>query len=311
MMAGQYNGLADLLLAATRALATSQNKPSSFATVPTLRIPPTKRWASDYTSSSGSESDSTTPMARKRGSRARHPYRRPKVEPVSNDDDDHDINARRKPTRGPAQHNEVEKKRRAYLSSCYVDLKMLVPSIANVKASNVTILQTAAGHVQELDATAEKLTAQLRAARRRREELEAQVATLRAQQRLATKAAWSPPSVGDSSGYESCGMDDEGTSAVVPDTLSAVVDDDRVVLPSFTDTVACMSAPAWGAKTKGGRMGAAPNGIDLLMLLASAGAQYAPGAAMADADADAYAYAYADGAAQGGRRHARKPARFM
>ena len=62
--------------------------------------------------------------------------------------DDHDINARRKPTRGPAQHNEVEKKRRAYLSSCYVDLKMLVPSIANVKASNVTILQTAAGHVQ-------------------------------------------------------------------------------------------------------------------------------------------------------------------
>ena len=63
---------------------------------------------------------------------------------MSNDDDDHDINARRKPTRGPAQHNEVEKKRRAYLSSCYVDLKMLVPSIANVKASNVTILQTAA-----------------------------------------------------------------------------------------------------------------------------------------------------------------------
>ena len=164
---------------------------------------------------------------------------------------------------------------------------------------------------QELDATAEKLTAQLRAARRRREELEAQVATLRAQQRLATKAAWSPPSVGDSSGYESCGMDDEGTSAVVPDTLSAVVDDDRAVLPSFTDTVTCMSAPAWGAKTKGGRMGAAPNGIDLLMLLASAGAQYAPGAAMADVDADAYAYAYADGAAQGGRRHARKPARFM
>jgi len=298
-MAGQYNGLADLLLAATRALDTTQNA-TSIATVPCMRIAPTKRWSAEDSSSSGSgsESDSATPMARKRaGSRARHPYRRSKVDSPTHESEDED---RRKPLRGPAQHNEVEKRRRAYLSSCYIDLKMLVPSIATVKASNVTILQTAAGHVQELDASAKKLATQLRAAKRRREQLETQVATLRAQHRLAAKAAWSPPSVGDSSGYESCGMDDEGTSSLVPDTLSAVVDDARAVLPTFGDAAACMSTPMWAGKVmKVGPM-ATPSGIDLLMLLAaSAGAECGGGGGVDDADA------------QGGRRHARKPARFL
>lgn len=85
-----------------------------------------------------------TPVPRKRsGTRARHPYKRAKSEEKEEND-----MFKGKAQSGPALHNEVEKRRRAYLSSCYVDLKNLVPQIAGVKASNVTILQTAASHVQ-------------------------------------------------------------------------------------------------------------------------------------------------------------------
>mmetsp|Transcript_21672 Transcript_21672/g.64698 ORF Transcript_21672/g.64698 Transcript_21672/m.64698 type:complete len:201 (+) Transcript_21672:171-773(+) len=50
--------------------------------------------------------------------------------------------------RNPETHNEVEKRRRAYLTQCYVELQSVVPSIADCKASNVTVLRSAADYVQ-------------------------------------------------------------------------------------------------------------------------------------------------------------------
>lgn len=304
MMAGQYNGLADLLLAASRAFDTVDLKKHTI--VPTYRQAPTKRWNLED-SSSGSESDSVTPVPRKRpGTRARHPYKRAKSEEKEEND-----MFKGKAQSGPALHNEVEKRRRAYLSSCYVDLKNLVPQIAGVKASNVTILQTAASHVQELDTSAKKLTAQLRAAKRRREQLETQLETLRTQQAekqreekanaaaAAAATAWSPPQVGYSSGYESAGSsaydNDYDGASVVPDTWSTDVDSDRGT-PSFS----MVSAPVWTGKVKAEPL-ATPSGIDLLMLLAasaSVGAAPSPAAEL-------------EMAAAGGRRQARKPARFL
>eukprot|EP00035_Acanthoeca_spectabilis_P038556 m.54238 g.54238 ORF g.54238 m.54238 type:complete len:306 (-) comp9186_c0_seq2:158-1075(-) len=53
-------------------------------------------------------------------------------------------------TRCPETHNEVEKRRRAYLTQCYVELQAVVPSIADCKASNVTVLRNAADYIHNL-----------------------------------------------------------------------------------------------------------------------------------------------------------------
>ena len=50
--------------------------------------------------------------------------------------------------RGAAQHNEVEKRRRAYLSHCYTALKEAVPGLENSKASNVTVLRGAVDEIK-------------------------------------------------------------------------------------------------------------------------------------------------------------------
>lgn len=47
-------------------------------------------------------------------------------------------------------HNEVEKKRRAYLAECYAQLRDVLPGIAGTKASNVTVLRTASAQIAAL-----------------------------------------------------------------------------------------------------------------------------------------------------------------
>lgn len=47
-------------------------------------------------------------------------------------------------------HNEVEKKRRAYLAECYAQLRDVLPGIAGTKASNVTVLRTASAQITAL-----------------------------------------------------------------------------------------------------------------------------------------------------------------
>jgi hypothetical protein len=322
MMAVQYNGLADLLLAASRALDTAS--PTFDAAVPQIRVAPSKRWIEDSSSGSESDASSATPSSRKRVSTAgrknnqtgKHPYRRTKKTDADEEEEDKLAIS----LSGPAQHNEVEKRRRAYLSSCYVDLKMLVPSIAQSKASNVTILQTAAKHVKELDASAKKLATQIRAAKRKRERLQQQVAELRAQQAAAAQQAWSPPHVGDSSDETgSPGMEDD----LVPDTLTSVVDDVAAQTPSFGDaTASVQSSPvAWGKKgfTTTEQPVSVQSGIDLLMLLAASADARAPPFAVPTTCAQEVAMApvgpaVAAAVAEMSRnrsREARKPARFL
>lgn len=82
--------------------------------------------------------------------------------------------AGRKAGRGPMQHNEVEKRRRAYLSACYVELKAMLPEIAGQKASNVAILRAAVTQVQDLGATERQLCDERAALLRQRDQLRAQ-----------------------------------------------------------------------------------------------------------------------------------------
>lgn len=124
------------------------------------------------------------------------PYRRPAAAAAAGG------GSGRKP-RGPAQHNEVEKRRRAYLSSCYVELHELVPTIRATKASNVTILQSAAEHITVLESEGTRLGRMVEAERRRRKQLLVQSCLpdsfLRPVETLAAPGGWSgasptPPS---------------------------------------------------------------------------------------------------------------------
>lgn len=48
-------------------------------------------------------------------------------------------------------HNEVEKRRRAYLTNCYNDLHNILPMISGTKASNATVLRSAVDHIKALE----------------------------------------------------------------------------------------------------------------------------------------------------------------
>lgn len=53
--------------------------------------------------------------------------------------------------RGNVAHNEVEKRRRAFLTSCYHRLHQALPTISGTKASNATVLRTAVEHIKTLE----------------------------------------------------------------------------------------------------------------------------------------------------------------
>jgi len=60
-------------------------------------------------------------------------------------------NKARNRSRSTNAHNEVEKRRRAYLTACYNDLHGILPTIAGTKASNATVLRSAVEHIKELE----------------------------------------------------------------------------------------------------------------------------------------------------------------
>lgn len=175
----------------------------------------------------------------------------------------------RKP-RGPAQHNEVEKRRRAYLSSCYVELHGLVPTIKDAKASNVTILQSAAEHIHELESDGSKLEAMVERERLRRKELLTRaclpdsflrpveiirsspamsfspsssstsaasdaLATLSAMSAMAAMASSSPGGGGGGGGghsaYDEAPVEEDSYAALVPDVTAA----DEEMVPTVED----------------------------------------------------------------------------
>lgn len=163
-------GLMALLLSAARVIQeredASTDSDSSDMLVP--QAAPSGSWRSSKTKSrraaldiddgSSSEDDGSVPIGRSRGRGAAGPAKQAQA-------------AGRKAARGPMQHNEVEKRRRAYLAACYVELKTILPSIADSKASNVSILRTAVEQIQHLDDTQRQLDAELAQLQQQRKQL--------------------------------------------------------------------------------------------------------------------------------------------
>jgi hypothetical protein len=97
--------------------------------------------------------------------------------------------------RCPETHNEVEKRRRAFLTRCYTKLQEELPSIADIKASNVTVLNEASEYITALRREEKRLLSEKRKALNRRAALMAKL-----------EAAKEEVSVGAD---ESCSADDE------------------------------------------------------------------------------------------------------
>mmetsp|Transcript_21673 Transcript_21673/g.64706 ORF Transcript_21673/g.64706 Transcript_21673/m.64706 type:complete len:314 (+) Transcript_21673:171-1112(+) len=94
--------------------------------------------------------------------------------------------------RNPETHNEVEKRRRAYLTQCYVELQSVVPSIADCKASNVTVLRSAADYVQKLRADQQRLVEGKKRELQRRTQLLERLSIVRAGVSQAPQAYVTP-----------------------------------------------------------------------------------------------------------------------
>eukprot|EP00041_Stephanoeca_diplocostata_P018684 m.393636 g.393636 ORF g.393636 m.393636 type:complete len:319 (-) comp21087_c1_seq33:214-1170(-) len=134
-------------------------------------------------------------------------------------------------------HNEVEKRRRAFLTQCYNELHREVPSIAGTKASNVVVLQSASEHIKDLEETERALVAAKADLMRHREEqlryrdellahanLSYRGAALRPQ--FAVDAGEADEDVSASEASEYCSDEEYGVE--VPDT------DSRAASPSLS-----------------------------------------------------------------------------
>lgn len=76
------------------------------------------------------------------------------------------LNARNSDT-----HNSVEKRRRAYLASCYEGLKDSVPVLAGSRASNVKVLRGAASYIKTLEAEERRMIAEKKRLMEQQQEL--------------------------------------------------------------------------------------------------------------------------------------------
>lgn len=106
----------------------------------------------------------------------------PKKEALSESDDATDEDntvptvpsAKPKPSRGGIganAHNEVEKRRRAYLTACYTELHTILPQISGTKASNATVLRSATEHIKALEREEKMLLAAKKRELRKRQEI--------------------------------------------------------------------------------------------------------------------------------------------
>jgi len=73
--------------------------------------------------------------------------------------------------RDAVAHNSVEKRRRAYLASCYDNLKRVVPALAGTRASNVKVLRGGLAYIKSLEAEDRRLVAEKKRAVALRESL--------------------------------------------------------------------------------------------------------------------------------------------
>jgi len=115
--------------------------------------------------------------------------------------------------KGAAMHNEVEKRRRAYLSHCYSALKLAVPGLEKSKASNVTVLRSAVDEIKKLEETGRQLEAAKAEQYRLRESL---LKALPAHFRLQYPTT--PPPLSEA-------YDDSEDTAAVPDSEDQHISD--------------------------------------------------------------------------------------
>lgn len=156
----------------------------------------------------------------------------------------------RKAGRGPLQHNEVEKRRRAYLAACYVELKAMLPTIANSKASNVSILRTAVDKIQALEAQEHLLDSERAALYRQREQLLARTARRRGHaMNVLLEASESASEVASSSGDS-----DSGHEMLVPDASRRSLSPDMSEDMSYDHAGSSLAVP-----TKLGQYAAQPD----------------------------------------------------
>jgi len=73
--------------------------------------------------------------------------------------------------RDAVAHNSVEKRRRAYLASCYENLKRAVPALAGTRASNVKVLRAGLAMIKALESEERRLVAEKKRALNLRETL--------------------------------------------------------------------------------------------------------------------------------------------
>jgi len=116
--------------------------------------------SSDNGSDNGSDSDNGAVPSRASQNK---PYKRPATSKRKHQQSKKLALAEQNKTdaqlKGAAQHNEVEKRRRAYLAHCYSALKLAVPGLEKSKASNVTVLRAAVDEIKRLEETGRKLEA--------------------------------------------------------------------------------------------------------------------------------------------------------
>lgn len=134
----------ELLLQAAEIIQREEAGDAQLVPACSTRI--AKPLAYDSTTSAGSETDDSDGAVPSRSSQSK-PYKRPNTKRRQQQAKQY----KAAQTSKAEQHNEVEKRRRAYLSHCYTALKVAVPGLATSKASNVTVLRSAVAEIKQLE----------------------------------------------------------------------------------------------------------------------------------------------------------------
>lgn len=116
-------------------------------------------------------------------------------------------------------HNEVEKRRRAYLTQCYNQLHKILPQIAGAKASNATVLRSATDHIKALEREEKMLLAAKNRQLKIRQEILARRARARQSRQELLEGHTKPSPIDETVPVSS---EDEG-GALVPDNASRPV----------------------------------------------------------------------------------------
>eukprot|EP00040_Diaphanoeca_grandis_P005242 m.31966 g.31966 ORF g.31966 m.31966 type:complete len:364 (-) comp16562_c0_seq1:463-1554(-) len=128
-------------------------------------------------------------------------------------------------------HNEVEKRRRAYLTACYNDLHNILPTISGTKASNATVLRSAVEHIKALKAEdkvyvaakKELLAERKRILDRKSRTSKASMALQKRRLEIEQGTHVKPPTIGNVPESFACDDSSNDEEGLVPDSYSRPV----------------------------------------------------------------------------------------